>query len=128
MLEPIHQNVRELGSILGRAIAADQGEQWLNNIESVRLAGREFAAGDNKAITALQTHFAQSNEHDLLIYARAFSQFLNLVNLAEQQYTTSAQGLAELDLAHPLADLENKIVNADPDVIITALKKLKIKN
>lgn len=126
MLEPIYQNVRDLGTLLGKTIAADQGEQWLINIEAVRLEGKELAAGDSKAITALQNHFAQSNEHDLLIYARAFSQFLNLVNLAEQQYTTSTDGLAELDLAHPLADLESKIVNSDPALITTALKKLRI--
>lgn len=126
MLETIQQNVRDLGTILGKTIAADQGEQWLKNIEAVRLEGRELAAGDSKAITALQEYFADCNEHDLLIYARAFSQFLNLVNLAEQQYTTSTQGLAELDLAHPLEDLESEIVNIDPEVITAALKKLKI--
>jgi phosphoenolpyruvate carboxylase len=126
MLEPIQQNVRDLGAILGQTIAADQGEQWLKNIEAVRLEGRELAAGDSKAITALQTHFAQCNEHDMLIYARAFSQFLNLVNLAEQQYTTSPQGLAELDLAHPLEDLKTKIHNTDPTIITAALSKLKI--
>lgn len=126
MLEPIQQNVRDLGTILGQTIAADQGEQWLKNIEAVRLEGKELAAGDSKAITALQAHFAKSNEHDMLIYARAFSQFLNLVNLAEQQYTTSSQGLTELDLAHPLEDLEDKIGSTDPALITAALKKLKI--
>ena len=109
MLEPIQQNVRDLGTLLGKTIAVDQGQQWLQKIETVRLEGREIAAGDVAAIAALQEKFAHCGEKDLLIYARAFSQFLNLLNVAEQQYTTSEEGLRELDLAHPLEDLEDHI-------------------
>ena len=126
MLEPIQQNVRDLGTLLGQTIAADQGEQWLQKIETVRLEGREIATGDVKAIAALQEKFALCDEKDLLIYARAFSQFLNLLNVAEQQYTTSEEGLKELDHAHPLQDLEDNIADIAPEVITTALKKLKI--
>jgi phosphoenolpyruvate carboxylase len=126
MLKPIQQNVRDLGSLLGKAIAADQGEQWLKNIEDVRLQGREIAAGDIKAIADLQEKFAHCNEKELHIYSRAFSQFLNLINVAEQQYTTSEEGLNELDLAHPLKDLEGHITDVSPEVITAALKKLKI--
>lgn len=126
MLKPIQQNVRDLGSLLGKAIAADQGDQWLKNIEDVRLQGREIAAGDVKAITDLQEKFAHCNEKELHIYSRAFSQFLNLVNVAEQQYTTSEEGLNELDLAHPLEALEGHITDVSPEVITAALKKLKI--
>ncbi|WP_252730452.1 phosphoenolpyruvate carboxylase [Colwellia sp. E2M01] len=126
MLEPIQQNVRDLGTLLGKTIAADQGGKWLEEIENVRLEGREIAAGDVKAIAALQEKFANCDEKELLIYSRAFSQFLNLVNVAEQQYTTSEEGLDELDLAHPLEDLEGHITDIDPEVITAALKKLKI--
>jgi phosphoenolpyruvate carboxylase len=126
MLEPIQQNVRDLGTMLGKTIAADQGEQWLKDIETVRLQGREIASGDIEAIAALQEKFANCNEKDLLVYSRAFSQFLNLLNLAEQQFTTSAEGLEELELAHPLEDLEKHITHVTPEVIKSALEKLKI--
>ncbi|MEI6895613.1 MAG: phosphoenolpyruvate carboxylase [Colwellia sp.] len=126
MLEPIQQKVRDLGTMLGKTIAADQGEEWLKKIETMRLEGKEIAAGDIKAIAALQKKLANCDEKDLLIYSRAFSQFLNLLNVAEQQFTTSEQGLAELELAHPLEDLESHIIDIDPEVITAALKKLKI--
>lgn len=126
MLKPIQQNIRDLGSLLGKAIAADQGDKWLKNIEDVRLEGREIATGNTNAIAALQEKFSQCNEKDLHIYARAFSQLLNLINVAEQQYTTSEQGLDELDKAHPLEDLEGQIADINPEVITAALKKLKI--
>ena len=126
MLEPIQQNVRDLGTILGKAIANDQGEQWLQKIETIRLEGREIALGDTKAIKALQEKFSHCDDKELLIYSRAFSQFLNLLNVAEQQYTTSEEGLTELDHAHPLEDLEEKITNESAEKVIEALKKLKI--
>jgi phosphoenolpyruvate carboxylase len=126
MLEPIQQNVRDLGTLLGKTIAADQGIQWLQRIETVRLEGRDIAAGDTEAISALQEKFSHCNEKDLLIYARAFSQFLNLLNVAEQQYTTSEEGLKELDLAHPLEELKAKITDIAPETITAALNKLKV--
>ncbi|KMT65770.1 phosphoenolpyruvate carboxylase [Catenovulum maritimum] len=126
MLETIQQNVRELGTLLGQTIAAEQGEQWLENIEKMRLQGRDIANGDISSLTALQAEIEQSSEVDLLLYARAFSQFLNLANVAEQQYTTSPEGLAELDLAHPLQDLKQKLGNVSADKFKTALDKLHI--
>lgn len=126
MLENIQQNVRELGSLLGQTIAAEQGEKWLADIENVRLLGREIANNDKNAVASMQSLFANCNEQDLLIYARAFSQFLNLANVAEQQYTTSAQGLEELELAHPLEDLKNKLGNVSAEKFKQALEKLHI--
>lgn len=126
MLEPIQQNIRDLGTLLGQAIAADQGPQWLENIESVRLQGKDITNGSTTTIEALQDKFSQCSEDDLLIYARAFSQFLNLLNVAEQQYTTSAEGLAELDIAHPLEQLKDKISDVSPEAFKQALSKLHI--
>ena len=126
MLENIQQNVRELGILLGQTIAGDQGEQWLENIEKMRLQGRDIAAGDLSVVEQLQENIANCSEADLLIYARAFSQFLNLANVAEQQYTTSPQGLDELDHAHPLEDLKDKLGDVCPDKFTQALEKLHI--
>lgn len=128
MLENIQQNVRELGTLLGQTIANDQGAQWLESIEKMRIQGRDIALGDSSIVKQLQDDIANCSEADLLIYARAFNQFLNLENVAEQQYTTSPQGLAELDLAHPLEDLKEKfsVANTSPDDFTKALEKLHI--
>ncbi|MGJ8692669.1 MAG: phosphoenolpyruvate carboxylase [Thalassotalea sp.] len=126
MLENIQQNVRELGILLGQTIAADQGEQWLENIEKMRLQGRDIAAGDLSVVSQLQESIADCSEAELLIYARAFSQFLNLANVAEQQYTTSPQGLDELDHAHPLEDLKETLGDVSADKFAKALEKLHI--
>jgi len=82
--------------------------------------------GDNVATEQLQNIFKQLSADDLLIHSRAFSQFLNLANVAEQQYTTSEQGLNELELPHPLDSLKDKVKNQKAAVIEQALNKLEI--
>ncbi|NTS76108.1 phosphoenolpyruvate carboxylase [Catenovulum sp. SM1970] len=126
MLETISNNVRELGTILGKTIADDKGASWIDNIEAVRLLGKDVAAGDEQAVEQLQRIFSQSSEDDLLIHASAFSQFLNLANIAEQQHTASEQGLAELDLPHPLESLAAKLGDLDAKRFNEAVAKLHI--
>ena len=126
MLENIQQNVRELGTLLGQTIADEQGAKWIDNIEEMRLSSREISPNNPEIIKQLQHKIANSTEAELLIYARAFSQFLNLANVAEQQYTTSPQGLDELDLPHPLEDLSEKLSHVTPEKFQQALDKLHI--
>ncbi|MBU2916391.1 phosphoenolpyruvate carboxylase [Psychrosphaera sp. F3M07] len=126
MLETISQNIRSLGSVLGKTIANDKDQRWLDNIERVRLLAKDGVAQEEYAIEELKTLFQSCDEQDLLIYARAFSQFLNLANIAEQQHTTSEQGLAELDLPHPLESLQEQLSDTKPEAFLAAIKKLHI--
>lgn len=126
MLAPISNNIRKLGSFLGQTIALDKGEDWLNNVETIRHLGKDAVSGEQQAITRMQGIFSQSTEQALLIQARAFSQFLNLVNIAEQQYTVSEQGLSELDLPHPLESLAENLGSQQVEKIKKALEKLHI--
>ncbi|AWB66357.1 phosphoenolpyruvate carboxylase [Saccharobesus litoralis] len=126
MLETISGNIRKLGASLGQTIANDQGEYWVNNIEQVRKLGRSVTQNERDAIGKLQRIIKGCSEQELLIYARAFSQFLNLLNIAEQQYTTSEKGLIELDLPHPLASLSSKLEGKNVDDIKKAFDKLHI--
>lgn len=128
MLNEVRNQVRDLGQMLGRSIADQHGEEWLERIEHLRGLGRKVAEGDSDAETELLTLIHQAAPADLLIYARAFSQFLNLANTCEQQYTVSAEGLDELDQAHPLEDLQAKLEaeHASPEALQEAIGKLKI--
>lgn len=126
MLETISNNVRRLGETLGQTIATDKGETWVDNIETVRHLSKKSVAGDIQATQSLQQIFSQLNTEDLLTHSRAFSQFLNLANIAEQQYTASAKGLEELDLPHPLDSLAEKIIGKSTEQIKNALSQLEI--
>ena len=85
----LKQTVRELGSILGETIEAQLGTEWLQRIEDIRLHGRESHSGVEESTDNLKTLFETLQDEDLLTVARAFSQFLNLANIAEQEYNSS---------------------------------------
>ncbi len=128
MLNEVRNQVRDLGQMLGQTIAKQYGEGWVERIELVRGLGRKIAEGESGALDQLQQLINAAPASELIIYARAFSQFLNLANTCEQQYTVSAEGLEELDQAHPLADLQAKLEaeHASPEALSEAIFKLKI--
>ena len=81
----LQQRVRDLGTTLGETIAAQLGDEWLQLIEDIRLAGRASALGELSATDKLIAQFQTLDNDSLLTVARAFSQFLNLANIAEQE-------------------------------------------
>ncbi|GAA0859959.1 phosphoenolpyruvate carboxylase [Aliiglaciecola litoralis] len=82
----LRETVRFLGTTLGDTIRAQLGEQWLQRIETVRLAGRESYQGNSDASQQLKDLFSELQNDELLTIGRAFSQFLNLANIAEQEF------------------------------------------
>ncbi|ALS98701.1 phosphoenolpyruvate carboxylase [Lacimicrobium alkaliphilum] len=114
--------VRQLGSILGETIEAHLGHQWLERIETIRKQGRSSAQGDESATQALQKLFSELDDEQLLTVGRAFAQFLNLANIAEQEYNSSQHN------HDPLAELHSKLKQSETPAtdFATALKQLKI--
>ena len=86
---PLRAHVRLLGDILGKIIRDNAGEKLFNRVEDIRLSSKE--AQDSDTWEALDQLLASLEEQEFLVIARAFSQFLNLANIADQQHTTSVQ-------------------------------------
>ncbi|WP_102795209.1 phosphoenolpyruvate carboxylase [Bowmanella denitrificans] len=91
------ETVRELGSILGETIEAQLGKTWLDRIETIRKQGRSSSQGDEQARHELQSLFSELEDTDLLTVGRAFAQFLNLANIAEQEFNSSQPSEDPLD-------------------------------
>ncbi|WP_100644464.1 phosphoenolpyruvate carboxylase [Alteromonas facilis] len=87
----LRETVRQLGATLGATIKHQLGDEWLERIETIRLAGRAANKGDDDSRTQLKTLFSQLSEKDLLVIGRAFAQFLNLANIAEQEFNSAQQ-------------------------------------
>ncbi|UTP72863.1 phosphoenolpyruvate carboxylase [Alteromonas sp. LMIT006] len=87
----LKSTVRGLGELLGQTIQKDLGQEWLDKIEHVRKLGRKGHKGDVNANTDLAAIFASMSDDDLMVIARSFSQFLNLANIAEQEFNASQQ-------------------------------------
>src|SRR5690606_5966053 len=83
---PLRDDVRMLGEMLGRTLRNQQGDALFDTVERIRqvaVAARSEGVVDMARLKAL---LAPLDEQQLLDVARAFSQFLNLANLAEQQH------------------------------------------
>ena len=76
--------VRLLGRLLGRVIERDRGHGFLNRIEETRALAK--TARNQGTWTELHRYLAEIPSHEVTDVAAAFSQFLNLANIAEQDY------------------------------------------
>jgi phosphoenolpyruvate carboxylase len=101
----LRSNVSLLGRILGETVAAGEGDQVLDLVERIRglsKGARDGVAEDRDTLLAQ----LRSLENDQLVpVARAFAQFLNLANIADQQYMVSR----EMD---PLLSASRNLLNS----------------
>lgn len=85
-LDPtLREHVRLLGNILGDAIAADHGQDFIGIVEEIRQKAKA-ARRQEGGWEALSDYLGALPEGELIYVTRAFNQFLNLANIAEQRY------------------------------------------
>ncbi len=82
-------NVGLLGQLLGKTIKDHLGEEFLAKIETIRQLAKSSRQGNDEARQNLLDTLHGLSDDELLPVARAFSQFLNLANVAEQFHTVS---------------------------------------
>ena len=83
----LREDVHLLGELLGNTIREQYGDDFLDKIEQIRKgakADRRGAVAEKAAGDELSASLNQLQESELLPVARAFNQFLNLANIAEQ--------------------------------------------
>ncbi|KTC17538.1 phosphoenolpyruvate carboxylase [Pseudomonas marginalis ICMP 9505] len=83
----LREDVHLLGELLGNTIREQYGDDFLDKIEQIRKgakADRRGAGAEQAAGEELSASLNQLQEDELLPVARAFNQFLNLANIAEQ--------------------------------------------
>jgi phosphoenolpyruvate carboxylase len=83
----LREVVHLLGELLGNTIREQYGDDFLDKIEQIRKgakADRRGADSEKAAGDELSASLNQLQEDELLPVARAFNQFLNLANIAEQ--------------------------------------------
>lgn len=81
----LREQVRVLGEALGHTMSAALGEGFLQRVEEIRALSKQVHQGQ-VAPQALSAALDQLGDNELLPVARAFTQFLNLANAAEQHY------------------------------------------
>ncbi len=108
----LRRNVSMLGSLLGEVVAEAEGEPFLALIEDIRQRSRAARDGDDGAREGLLALLHGLSPERMLAVARTFSQFLNLANIAEQQYASSRQMAAAGSATTMLRELVDDLANA----------------
>ena len=80
--------VRVLGDLLGETMTDQHGTEFLNKIEEIRHLAKNRRI-DEQSDKELQQVLRNLSDDQMISVARAFNQFLNLANIAEQAETTA---------------------------------------
>ena len=80
----LRERVHVLGELLGTTIAQQYGDAFLEKIERIRQGAKADRRSAHASTARLRDSLDELSEDELLPVARAFSQFLNLANIAEQ--------------------------------------------
>jgi phosphoenolpyruvate carboxylase len=84
--QPLRENIRQLGDLLGQIIREDAGEAVFTTIETVRGLAKSARTGDAEALETLARTLSGLDDGTVLPLARAYAQFLNLANICEQHH------------------------------------------
>ena len=84
--EDLRDDVRMLGECLGQTIAAHKGQPFLDKIETIRALSKAGRSSVKGADDELLKTLSELEDDELLPVARAFTQFLNLSNVAEEHH------------------------------------------
>lgn len=111
---PLREDVRMLGEILGEVMRQQGDEQLFDTVEKIRqvsVKGRSQGAVDVDTLRGLLTAL---DDQQLLNVARAFNQFLNLANIAEQHHRQRLhrhrQRFADSPDSQALAELVSRLL------------------
>ena len=81
--DTLRDNVRMLGECLGQTIQNHLGEPFLKKIETIRTLAKSGRSGKSVQHLELLSELESLSEDEMLPVSRAFTQFLNLANLAD---------------------------------------------
>ncbi len=101
----LSNNVDRLGRMLGQAVSKSHGPELLDKIECIRTLAKSARQDQGADRSELLAVLQNLNNKELLPVARAFSQFLNLVNISDQHYTISREMADEMSSTQTLTEL-----------------------
>lgn len=82
----LRENVRLMGELLGDCIREKPGPEWFDLVEEVRQAAKADRLHESGSGRRLAELLGSLTDDQLVPVTRAFNQFLNLANLAEQYH------------------------------------------
>lgn len=119
----LRDNVRLLGELLGETLLQHEGPSVFKKIEEIRNLGKTLGEGGQKDLQPVAELLEQLEDVDILPITRSFNQFLNLANIADQDYAASAEAEGEDELD---ALLSTYAEDLGKDKMLSTLNNLQI--
>ena len=132
----LRENVHLLGELLGKTIREQHGDAFFDKIERIRKGAKAARRGSADGAQLLGDTLDGLADDELLPMTRAFSQFLNLANIAEQYHRVRRRhdddrppfedgvlaGLLERlkSEGHGAEFLANQLAGLEIDLVLTA--------
>ena len=85
LLSLLSADIRLLGNLLGKVIREQHGEAAFELVEQVRAAAKARRKGDEQAEAELRTMIERLDLGSLRVLSKAFSNYFQLINIAEDQ-------------------------------------------
>lgn len=121
--DTLRENVRLLGELLGDTLLETRGPELFRKVEEIRRLGKAVNTAESSDPQPLIDVLSSLEDDDVLPIVRAFSQFLNLANIADQQFFSSA----EANQREAVEDtLEQLVDTLGKDSVADALRNLNI--
>ncbi|MDF3030235.1 MAG: phosphoenolpyruvate carboxylase [Moraxellaceae bacterium] len=129
----LRDDVRLLGTLLGDTLREQEGQAFFDLVERIRLLGKQARDGDSNARGELTRLLCSLDDSELLPVARAFTQFLNLANIAEQYHRVRRRRAYQWHPEAPpqpgsLHELFARLAasNCTPEAMLAAVDRLDI--
>ncbi|MCE9686057.1 phosphoenolpyruvate carboxylase [Shewanella sp. AS16] len=115
MYASLRSNVGNLGQILGDTMRTHLGEAFLEKVEQIRQLAKRSRQGDEAAREQMLALLTALPDEELVPFAKAFNQFLNLANLAEQFHTISRDCDELVCVPDPVEQLLGRLLQGQTD-------------
>ncbi|WP_104400101.1 phosphoenolpyruvate carboxylase [Vibrio penaeicida] len=116
----LKSNVSMLGRLLGNTIQDAHGEAILEKVETIRKLSKSARGGSQEDRENLIKEIESLPDEQLTPVARAFNQFLNLTNMAEQYHTISRHCEEHVCEPDAINSLFSKLSQSDISKLDTA--------
>ncbi|QVK21914.1 phosphoenolpyruvate carboxylase [Shewanella dokdonensis] len=128
MYASLRANVSKLGQILGDTMRDHLGEPFLEKVEQIRQLAKRSRNGDSAAREQMLELLNALPDDELVPVAKAFNQFLNLANIAEQFHSISRNCDELVCVPDPVELLLGRMLNGpiDQQQMLDCLKTMDI--
>ena len=119
----LRDDVRLLGQLLGQVFRAHRGAGLLDTVETIRTLAKDARRGGDADWERLSTFLKTLSDDDIVHVARAFNQFLNLANIAEQHHVSQQADAAvvrEWERLGGMLDLAETLAHTRVELVLTA--------